>query len=184
MARKESITINDILNTAFDMAREEGFRNVTARKVAAKAGCSTQPIFRVYKNMEELWAAVYGRAMEYFLSFYKDFAKTSSTPFVDLGMAYISFAMKEKNLFTMLFVEDLGVGKSLYEVLNGTEGNVLREINKAKELGCSKPQDMFMRMWIFIHGAACMSLKGDYDLGMDETGKLLEEAYRGFAANI
>ena len=53
MARKETITIQTILDTAFAMTREEGFANVTARKVAAKAGCSTQPIFRVYKNMEE-----------------------------------------------------------------------------------------------------------------------------------
>ena len=62
MARKEMITIDKILDTAFAMTREEGFANVTARRVAAKAGCSTQPIFRVYKNMEELWDAVYERA--------------------------------------------------------------------------------------------------------------------------
>lgn len=184
MARKESITINDILNTGFEMAKEEGIRNVTARKVAAKAGCSTQPIFRVYKNMEELWTAVYGKACECFEEFYRGFDKKSGTPFVDLGMAYISFAMKYKNLFLLLFVEDVGVGKPLYEVLNGTEGNVIKEINAAKNLGCSKPQDMFMRMWIFIHGAACMSLKGDYDLSLEETGKLLEEAYNSFAANL
>jgi len=184
MARKESITINDILNTGFEMAREEGIRNVTARKVAAKAGCSTQPIFRVYKNMEELWEAVYKKAAEYFEEYYKGFNKNSKTPFVDLGMAYISFAMQNKNLFKLLFVEDLGVGKPLYEVLNGTEGNVIKEINAAKELGCAKPQDMFMRMWIFIHGSACMSLNGDYDLSMEDTGKLLEEAYGSFAASL
>lgn len=69
MARKESITIDRILDTAFAMTREEGFANVTARKVAAKAGCSTQPIFRVYKNMEELWGAVYERAAEFFRDF-------------------------------------------------------------------------------------------------------------------
>ncbi|MBO4375949.1 MAG: TetR/AcrR family transcriptional regulator [Lachnospiraceae bacterium] len=184
MARKESITINDILNTGFAMAEEEGIRNVTARKVAAKAGCSTQPIFRLYKNMEELWGAVYGKAATYFEEFYKGFAKKSNTPFVDLGMAYISFAMEHKNLFRLLFVEDLGVGKTLYEVLNGTGGNVIGEINKAKSLGCAKPQDMFMRMWIFIHGAACMSLKGDYDLSLEETGKLLEEAYKGFMGSL
>jgi len=55
MARKETITIQMILDTAFAMTREEGFANVTARKVATKAGCSTQPIFRLYKNMEELY---------------------------------------------------------------------------------------------------------------------------------
>ena len=48
MARKEMITIDKILDTAFAMTREEGFANVTARRVAAKAGCSTQPIFKEY----------------------------------------------------------------------------------------------------------------------------------------
>jgi len=184
MARKESITINDILNTAFEMTRNEGFKNVTARKVAASAGCSTQPIFRVYKNMEELWEAVYVKAVDYFQDFYSQSAKVSDAPFVDLGMAYISFAMKEKNLFRLLFVEEIAFGKSLYEVLNGSTGNVIKEINSAKEMGCGKPQDMFMRMWIFIHGAACMSLKGDYDLSMDETKKLLEESYKSFMQNM
>ena len=46
MPRKESITIEQILDTAFAMTREEGYASVTARKVAARAGCSTQPIFR------------------------------------------------------------------------------------------------------------------------------------------
>ena len=66
MPRKESITIEQILDTAFAMTREEGYASVTARKVAARAGCSTQPIFRVYKNMEELWDAVYDKAAVFF----------------------------------------------------------------------------------------------------------------------
>ena len=37
-----------------------------------------------------------------------------------------------------------------------------------------------MRMWIFIHGAACMSLTDDYDLPESETEKLLEEFYGVF----
>ena len=63
MARKESITIDMILNTAFGMVKTDGIENVTARKVAAAAGCSTQPIFRVYKNMEELQRAVYEKSI-------------------------------------------------------------------------------------------------------------------------
>ena len=91
MARKEMITIDKILDTAFAMTREEGFANVTARRVAAKAGCSTQPIFRVYKNMEELWDAVYERAAAYFLDYYSLYPRTGKTPFANLGMAYILF---------------------------------------------------------------------------------------------
>ncbi|MCH5263352.1 MAG: TetR/AcrR family transcriptional regulator, partial [Lachnospiraceae bacterium] len=62
MARKETITKEEILNAAFQMTRENGFSNVSARTLAAKAGCSTQPIFRVYKNMEELGNDLYAKA--------------------------------------------------------------------------------------------------------------------------
>ena len=177
MARKESITIQDILNKAFEMTREEGFANVTARKVAAKAGCSTQPIFRVYKNMEELWYAVYLKAIAFFWDYYDKFERSSDVPFVNLGMAYIAFAREEMHLFRLLFLTDMQDKKSLYEVLNGDKGNVMTEINKAAGFGCTDPQAMFMRMWLFIHGAACMSLTGDYDLSDDETKKMLEQEY-------
>ena len=47
MARKETITKEDIIQAAFEILQEEGIEQVTARKLAAKANCSTQPIFRV-----------------------------------------------------------------------------------------------------------------------------------------
>ena len=92
MARKESVTIQDILENAFEMTREEGFANVTARKVAARVGCSTQPIFRVYKNMDELWGEVYKKAVLFFQDYYDLFPRTGTVPFSNLGMAYIAFA--------------------------------------------------------------------------------------------
>ncbi|MGN1146777.1 MAG: TetR/AcrR family transcriptional regulator, partial [Lachnospiraceae bacterium] len=175
--RKESITMQDILETAFTMTREEGFANVTARKVAAKAGCSTQPIFRVYRNMDELWQAVYEKAVAFFQDYYDLYPRTATAPFANLGMAYIAFAREEKHLFRLLFLSDIPEKKSLYEILNGEKGNVLFEINKAAACDCKDPQGMFMRMWLFIHGAACMSLTGDYDLSDLETRQLLEQEY-------
>lgn len=182
MARKETITIQTILDTAFAMTREEGFANVTARKVAAKAGCSTQPIFRVYKNMEELWDAVYDRAVSFFRDYYSLYPRMGKAPFANLGMAYIAFAREEKHLFELLFVTEKENKKSMYEVLNGDTGNVVYEINLARVAGCQNPSDLFMKMWIFIHGAACMSLTGDYDLSDKETLELLERSYEAFSA--
>lgn len=181
MARKEMITIQDILDTAFAMTREEGFVNVTARRVAAKAGCSTQPIFRVYKNMDELLDAVYNQAATFFQDYYSLYPRTGKTPFANLGMAYIAFAREEKHLFELLFVSDNSRKKSMYELLNGESGNVVYEINLARVMGCPDPGDLFMKMWIFIHGAACMSLTGDYDLTDVQTLDLLERSYKAFA---
>jgi len=181
MARKETITIDKILDTAFAMAREEGIAEVTARKVAARAGCSTQPIFRVYKNMDELWTAVYDRAVLFFRDYYNLYPRVGKVPFSNLGMAYIAFARKEKHLFQMLFILEGTYKKGMYEVLNGPEGNVVYEINLARTSGCPDSGDLFMKMWIFIHGAACMTLTGDYDLTDAQTMELLESSYRDFA---
>ncbi len=38
-----------------------------------------------------------------------------------------------------------------------------------------------MKMWIFIHGCACMVLTGDYDLTEEETIDLLEDIYKSCA---
>lgn len=180
MARKETITKDEILNAAFQMTRQDGFSQVSARTLAAKAGCSTQPIFRVYKNMEELGEDLYGKAIKFFHDYYDSFPKTSDTPFVNMGLAYIRFAQEEQQLFKLLFMAENRHGKSLYDLLNGDKGSVVKEINNAKIYGCKDPSGMFMRMWIFIHGSACMSLTGDYDLQEDDTVKLLEESYKAF----
>ncbi|MBQ7920695.1 MAG: TetR/AcrR family transcriptional regulator [Lachnospiraceae bacterium] len=180
MARKESVTIDMILDTSFAMMREEGFQNITARKVAAKVGCSTQPIFRVYKNMEELWDAVYDKAVQYFQDYLSLFPRTGKRPFSNLGVAYISFAKEEKKLFELLFLSG-GMGKrSMYEILNGDNGNVVYEINLARVQGCEEPEDIFNKMWIFIHGAACLTLTNNYDLSNVQTLELLEQTYDGF----
>lgn len=180
MPRKERITKKEITAAAFRMVRKEWVEELTARKLAGAAGCSTQPIFRVYQNMEEVQTEVLEEASLFFEAFYDNYPKSQATPFVNLGLAYISFAQKEANLFRMMFLSEDRNGKSLYELLNGKKGNVLQEINRAKSEGCEDPQGLFMKMWIFIHGAACMVITGDYDLGITETVGQLVDAYRAF----
>lgn len=182
MARKESITAEIILNTAFEMTCAEGFESVTARRLAAKIGCSTQPIFRVYENMGELDKEIYQKAIQYFDDYYTRFESQESTPFVHLGLAYIQFAIEESNLFRLLFLSDRRGERGMYELLNGNSGAVTKEINKATEAGCKNPSVIFMKMWIFIHGAACMVLTGDYDLSQEETVVLLRETFHSIAA--
>ena len=89
MARKESITRDDLLTAAFTLLQEEGIGQVTARKLAAKAGCSTQPIFRIYKNMEELMEELFIKACDFFQEYYERIPRQTVTPFVHLGNVYI-----------------------------------------------------------------------------------------------
>lgn len=180
MARKETITKNDIIQAAFELLQEEGVEQVTARKLAAKANCSTQPIFRVYKNMEELIEELFSKSCEYFHDYYNQFPRQTVTPFVNLGNAYIKFAGEHKKIFEFVFVSQNRFGRSMYDLVNGNEGYVSKEIQTATSQGCRNASELFMKMWIFIHGAACMSLTGDYDLSESETIQLLKDSYQAF----
>ncbi len=181
MARKELITKDKIAETAFALAKAEGIENVTARKLAAQIGCSTQPIFRVYANMGELYSEIYQRAIEAFGDYYGNYRSEVVTPFIHLGLAYINYAKEERKLFQLLFQSEHRGDRGLFELLNGKSGAVNREINKAAAAGCKSPSGLFMKMWIFIHGCACMVLTGDYDLTEEETIDLLEDIYKSCA---
>lgn len=181
MARKASVTETTILETALLIAQKEGYENVTARKLASAAGCSTQPIFRLYESMEELTGKVYEKAIQFFAEYYERFPKKNETPFGDLGMAYICFAEEEKQIFRLLFLSDVRGEKSMYELLNGQSSAVSKEIAKARAEGCSDPGGLFMKMWIFIHGAACMTITGDFDLSRTETEQLLLDSYKAYS---
>ena len=82
MARKETITKDAIIQAAFSILQEEGIEQVTARKLAAKANCSTQPIFRFYKSMDEVTAELADRSCQFFQDYYDQFQRQTVTPFV------------------------------------------------------------------------------------------------------
>ena len=180
MPRKETVSHDHIRQKAFELTREKGIAEVTARKLASFAGCSTQPIFRHYDNMEKCYDDVFEDSLAFFDKFCEECYKGSHVPFVNLGMCYISFAIKEPNLFAYLFMTKNNKGYNLYNLLNGRTGAVLTEMNKAKESGVSSPEMIFMKMWMLIHGAACMAITGDYDLSDAQTRLQLEDAYKAF----
>ena len=182
MSRKATITQKEIVNAAFKITRKEGFEQITSRKLAAAAGCSTQPIFRIYENMDALKKDVYDKAAVYYEEYYAEFQKNHEVPFVDLGLAYIGFAQKYPHLFRLLFISEQSQdSKSMYDLVNGSNENVVKEINKAASKGAKNAQQLFMQMWIFIHGAGCMAVTGDYDLDDATSVSMLESAYKAFS---
>ena len=181
MARKEQISKQMILDGAFELVREQGVEMLTARKLAAKIGCSTQPIFRVYTNMEELAGEVFVKAKAFYEDFCLDFPDGCDTPFVDLGLCYISFAKQELNLFKLLFLTAHDENNTMYDLINGAEnGFVIKQLRRIKNLDMNKAGDIFMKVFIFMHGMACMAICGELDMTTEEILPTLKETIEGF----
>ena len=181
MARKEQISKQMILDGAFALVREQGVDMLTARKLAAYIGCSTQPIFRAYTNMEELEQEVFVKAKAFYESYCVNFVKSNETPFVDLGLCYITFAKEELNLFKLLFLTAHDEENTMYDLVNGMEnGFVIKEFRRIKNLDMNKAGDIFMKIFIFMHGMACMAICGELDLTKEEILPTLTETIEGF----
>lgn len=180
MARKESITKDVIIDAAFSILQEDGIEQVTARKLAARANCSTQPIFRIFKNMEELEEELFDRTVDFFREYYDSFPRQTQVPFVHLGKVYIRFAGEWGNLFSFLFLSGGRSGRNGHDMMRGQDGCAQREILMA-DGECENAGEMFRRIWITIHGAACMTLTGDYDLTEEETMIMLGDICRMYS---
>lgn len=98
MARKKTITKDQILNAAYEVVTAEGFSRFTARNIANKMDCSTQPIYLEFKNMDDLKRALLERIYQHLENdIYPE--EHTGKPIVDLALNYIQFANKEKKLY-------------------------------------------------------------------------------------
>jgi len=181
MARKEQISKQMILDGAFDLLKKEGVEMLTARKLASYIGCSTQPIFRVYKNMDELYSEVFECAKRYYEEYCLNYKKEFDTPFLDLGLCYVQFAKEELNLFKLLFLTKHNDENTMYDLINGNEnGFVIKELRRINNLDMNKAGDIFMKIFIFMHGMACMAISGELDLSKEEVLPTLRDTIIGF----
>lgn len=100
-ARKAQFSRAEIVETAFQMVRKNGWNGMTVPAVAKAINCSTMPIYSHFKNVGELEDAVYLKAIE-FLGGCMSIEETGDK-WLDHGIGYLRFAAEEPHLFRCLF---------------------------------------------------------------------------------
>ena len=179
MAPKIKITKENIIAAAVEAVRAEGIDALNARALAAKLGCSTQPIFSNFSTMDEVELAVINEANELCEEYIsREVASGEYPPYKASGMAYIRFARDEKELFKLLFMRDR-TGEPDYD-----EKEELRPILKIIQdsLGLSEEEAFLfhLRTWIFVHGIAVMAATSYVKFDSEFISKALTDAYMGF----
>ena len=108
MPAVKKVSKEEIIDAAEAVMRDGGFSAVNARSIAKKLGCSTQPIYFSFKNMDELKTELTKRAIA---SHEKKVRKSlainegKDTRYSSYGMGFVEFASKEKQLFRWLYLE-------------------------------------------------------------------------------
>ena len=96
METKIKIQKEDLLKGAIKIIRNKGIESLSARNLAKIVNCSTQPIFRIFENMDDLKSNVYNDVYDIQTRYIKN-GETHQVPFIGIGLSYIEFAQKENN---------------------------------------------------------------------------------------
>ena len=106
MPPKPKYTKEEIVDAAFELAREKGIDAVVAREVGKRLNTSSTPIFTVFDNMEELKNEVFQRAKNMFIQYMDDVLEYQPA-FKEFGMRWVRFAKEEPNLYSFLFLNGI-----------------------------------------------------------------------------
>ena len=179
MPRKTVIFKKDIIKAAVELVRSDGYESLNARALAKALGCSTQPIFSNFSSMDDLMKSV----LEATLDVYNDFVRrefereSGYPPYKTNGMAYIRFAIEEKNLFRLLFMRDRTNEHDPVE--KSTFTDVLPLIMKATGLPEDQAAMFHLEMWTCVHGIAVMAATSYYKWDEELASRAMTDTYQG-----
>ena len=181
MPKKRQITKEMILKAALDVIREGGSESLGTRAVARKLGVSTQPIVSQFVSIDELEQATYHEAVTLYNRRTEKAMQTSDRPYRASGLAYITFAREEPQLFRWLFMRD--------RVKNPTDDPsevepYLTILQKSLGLSHENALLFYLEMWTVVHGIATMVATSYFDWNEEMISRVLTDFYYGLQSRF
>lgn len=157
MPPKAKITKEMIVETAFQIAREEGADKITVRSIAERLNCSTQPVLYYFASIDGIKKAVYEKTDEFHTEYIMQENPACEDPFMEFGLKYIRFAMEERNLFKLLFQSDVFSGAGILDLLE-SEGlePFYAGLQEEADLSKEEAKEVFAILFIYVHGYASL----------------------------
>ena len=151
------VTKEMIIEAAFEIAKEIGAENTTARTVSQKLGCSTQPVLYHFKTIEEVRIAAHKKASEFHINYVTNISGKYERPMLEVGMRHIQFAAKERNLFRFLFHSNYYTDVSLSDWLTRENFDSLFSILKRQaKADQQQAYYIFSQIFLVTHGIASL----------------------------
>jgi len=177
MGRKAKISKDMVLQAAYELLDESGISAVAIKPIAAKLGCSTQPVSWIFGSMTELkkelftyaagkmWDSL-GGEME---------GKDAIDAFFISGVHYISIACDHPNVFRFLNIDD--PVQSIGEDILGSQSIFTQQMNaqsvealaaQFKDIPKKKIGKAVQDTVIYTHGLSVMMMWDNYRLPKKE----------------
>ncbi len=152
MAPVNKYSKEEIVDVAYKIVEKEGYRALTAKRIATRLNTSTRPIFTAFKTMGELKKLVRVKVKESYDS-YINRGLLFKIPFLGVGKAYILFAREKPELYRLLFLSEKSAE---YNAVENTEGLVSKSLMNIYNLSEKEASFYFRSLWLVVHSIATL----------------------------
>jgi len=149
MSPKTKVQKQEIIDAAFDIANEEGLREITVRKVANKLNCSVAPIYVNFVNAEELVDAVVEKAVE--INMQMCMEEYTDQPFLNIGIRSVMVAYKYKRLYKDI-IESRDLDRKHSKEIDTPLLEHMRKDRKLSGFNDKELMEILFTMQIFTNG--------------------------------
>nr|WP_288651783.1 TetR/AcrR family transcriptional regulator [uncultured Faecalibacillus sp.] len=176
MSARKKIEKENIIDTCLKITRKEGIDALNARKVAKALGCSTQPLFYLYENMDEIKKEV---LQEISKLFNQALLKSNydQPVYKDIGVNYIRFAKDEPEFFKIMFQSKMNKEMFDFIDLTGSSSQIFETISKQTGLSLENAKQFHLRMWLYVNGIASLVAHQTVEFNDEEIIELLKDQY-------
>ena len=181
MPPKTRFTRDEVILAALDCVRAGGAASLTARALAERLGCSPKPIFGLFTNMEEVQRETMRAARQlYHDRTVQEVASGAYPAYKATGMAYIRFAMEERELFRWLFMRDRTGEPTEEESIDG----LVELISRSTGIDAEQARLFHLEMWVYVHGIAAMIATGYLSWDMELASRSVTDCYFGLKSRF
>ena len=165
-------TKEKITEAVIDLIRKDGSESLTSRSIGKKLGCSVSPLFREYKNMEEIHADARKAAEKVFSDYLAD-SVNYEPAFKEFGIRLLRFSKEEPNLFHYLFLEKACSSDIAHKIAQ----ECLKQTSASFNLTPEQSEQIFDQEWTFACGLAMLCNRNPEEYPDERISRMLSTQF-------
>lgn len=172
---------NSIISAGIDIITEQGIENLSIRNAAKRIGVSHTAPYRHFKNKEELLVAI---AVKGFDILDEDMEKAMSNAcasdraIVELGRAYIRFAVSNSNYYRIMFgdhIRNKTDYPDFFKAYDRSFQKLIQVIENSSDNGRLDKTDLeisAVAVWSLLHGYCLLVMDNEKDKDVGSDGQI------------
>ena len=179
MAPKLKVSKEMIICAGYEIADREGIENVNCRALATKIGCSTQPVFSRFPNMDELKEEVFIYACNRLeQSIFEKSESDKNLSYIEAAVIVLAeIAREHSNLYKLIYLSDFRNERTFLETREKypTNKRILQELINNHKLDNARAEIVFERLSLLCHGVCTVMATTTLNYTDEQVLKIINE---------